>query len=254
MEYSIRELSELAGVSARTLRYYDEIGLLKPLRINDAGYRYYGEQEAMLLQQILFYREREFDLKTIRQILYQDDFRIMNALEEHLLELEEKRRHMDLLIRTVKKTISSMKGECEMSAEEKFEAFKEKLVKENEERYGAEIREQYGDDEIQESNRIIRDMTEAEYERFQNLGTEILTRLKEGVRSAIEPNSEEAKRIVILHKEWLGMTWREYTVKAHQAMANMYISDERFKLYYDKDVPGCAKLLEQSIRFWVDKI
>lgn len=69
-----------------------------------------------------------------------------------------------------------------------------------------------------------------------------------------ECNSEEAKRIVILHKEWLGMTWREYTVKAHQAMANMYISDERFKLYYDKDIPGCAKLLEQSIRFWVDKI
>ena len=57
MEYSIKELSELAGGSARTLRYYDEIGLLKPLRVNEAGYRYYGEREVESLQQILFYRE-----------------------------------------------------------------------------------------------------------------------------------------------------------------------------------------------------
>ena len=65
MEYSIKELSELAGISARTLRYYDEIGLLKPSGVNDAGYRYYGEREVESLQQILFYRERGFELKTI---------------------------------------------------------------------------------------------------------------------------------------------------------------------------------------------
>ena len=58
MEYGIRELSEMAGVSARTLRYYDEIGLLKPLYVSDAGYRFYGETEVAMLQQILFYRER----------------------------------------------------------------------------------------------------------------------------------------------------------------------------------------------------
>ena len=69
MRYGIRELSELAGVSARTLRYYDEIGLLKPLFVNEAGYRFYGEEEAELLQQILFYRERGFGLKQIGEIL-----------------------------------------------------------------------------------------------------------------------------------------------------------------------------------------
>lgn len=67
MVYSIRELSELAGVSARTLRYYDEIGLLKPLYVNGAGYRFYGEKEVDALQQILFYRERGFDLKQIQK-------------------------------------------------------------------------------------------------------------------------------------------------------------------------------------------
>ena len=136
MEYGIRELSQLAGVSARTLRYYDGIGLLKPRYVSEAGYRFYGEEEVALLQQILFYRERGFDLKRIRQILYWDDFDIMNALEEHLLELEEQKRHVDALIRTVKQTIRQVKGECRMSDKEKFEAFKERIIRENEEAYG----------------------------------------------------------------------------------------------------------------------
>lgn len=69
MEYGIRQLAELAGVSTRTLRYYDQIGLLHPSRVEESGYRYYGQQEVDLLQQILFYRERELDLATIRQIV-----------------------------------------------------------------------------------------------------------------------------------------------------------------------------------------
>lgn len=254
MEYSIRELSDIAGVSARTLRYYDEIGLLKPLYVSEAGYRFYGEKEVAVLQQILFYRERGFDLKRIQKILYQDDFDIMNALEEHLLELEEQRRHMDSLIRTVRHTIMSMKGECEMSDKEKFEAFKERIVKEHEEKYGAEVREKYGDEEMDAAARKVLDMSETDWERFQGLGTEIRTRLEEGVRAGIRPDSEEARRIVVLHKEWLGRTWKQYTVEAHRAMAAMYIADERFKGYYDRKEAGCAELLEQAIRYWVDKI
>ena len=173
LKYSIRKLSELAGVSARTLRYYDEIGLLKPSEISEAGYRYYGERELALLQQILFYRERGFDLKQIRKILYQDDFDIMRALKEHLRELEEQKAHVESLIRTVEQTIRSMKGECEMSDKERFQAFKERVVKGNEERYGAEIREKYGDEELDAVNRKVLDMSEEDWERFQNLGEEI---------------------------------------------------------------------------------
>lgn len=80
MVYGIRELSELAGVSARTLRYYDEIDLLKPLYVNGAGYRFYGEQEVELLQQILFYRERGFGLKQIKELLKSGDFDVERAL------------------------------------------------------------------------------------------------------------------------------------------------------------------------------
>lgn len=253
MKYSIRELSNLAGVSARTLRYYDEIGLLKPLCVNEAGYRFYGEKEVALLQQILFYRERGFDLKRIQKILYQDNFDIIKALEEHLLELEEQREYTNSLIRTVKQTILSMKGEYEMSDKEKFEAFKQRMVKDNEEKYGAEIRQKYGDEEIDASNKKILNMSQKDWERFENLETEIRERLKEGVLSGITPESKEAKEIVLLHKEWLGMTWKKYTKEAHKAIAATYISDKRFRMYYDKEVEGCANLLEQAVRYWVDK-
>ncbi len=254
MEYSIRELSELAGVSARTLRYYDEIDLLKPLYVNEAGYRFYGEKELVLLQQILFYRERGFELKEIGRIIYQDDFDVLNALEDHLRELEERKKSMDALIRTVKQTILSMKGEYKMSDQEKFEALKKRLVKENEEKYGVEAREKYGDEEMDASNQKLLNMTDKEWEAFHKLEKEIYNRLMEGVAADIAPESEEAKQIVILHKEWLKKTWRQYTAEAHKAVARGYTADERFRQYYDREVTGCAKLLEQAVQIWADQI
>lgn len=246
--YSIRELSEIAGVSARTLRYYDQIGLLKPAYTNEAGYRFYGEQEINMLQQILFYRERGMDLKSIRKILYDEEFDLAGALEEHLRDLEQQKNRIDLLIDLVQRSIRSMKGEVDMSDAEKFQAFKENAVKQHEDMYGAEARRKYGDEEVDEAQRKVLNMTEEEYERFENLGKEIRERLKEAVLADVSPDSEEAGRIVMLHKEWLGMTWKKYTEEAHKAMANLYISDERFQAYYDQEVPGCAAFLEQAIR------
>lgn len=138
-----------------------------------------------------------------------------------------------------------------MSDKEKFEAFKERVIRENEERFGPEAREKYGDGEVDAVNRRLMNLTEEEWERFQNLGAEIRQRLKEGVLAGIRPDSEEARRIVLLHKEWLGMTWKKYTEEAHRAIVNMYIADERFRDYYDREVEGCASLLEQSVRRWV---
>ena len=123
MEYNISQLSKLSGVSARTLRYYDEINLLHPSRTNEAGYRFYGDKEVNLLQQILFYRERGLSLEKIRFILYDENFDMLKALNEHLTELENRRERLSKLIDTVKDTIASVKGEFIMRDSEKFEAF-----------------------------------------------------------------------------------------------------------------------------------
>jgi len=152
MEYTVNKLAKLAGVSTRTLRYYDELGILKPARINSSGYRIYGEEEVDKLQQILFYRELGVSLTDIKDIINEPSFDRFNALIEHHEKLLEKRNQLDLLIANVEKTIATRKGGIEMSNKEKFEGFKQKLIDENEKKYGKEIREKYGDEKVNESN------------------------------------------------------------------------------------------------------
>lgn len=105
MEYTIKKLSELAGVSRRTLRYYNEIGILKPARINSSGYRIYGEKEIDTLQQILFYRELDFNLDSIKEIIQSLNFDEVNALKQHYSQLLARRQQIDDLIYNVEKTI-----------------------------------------------------------------------------------------------------------------------------------------------------
>lgn len=124
MEYSINELSKIAKISTRTLRYYHEVDLLKPKRINSSGYRIYGENEVDKLQQILFYKEMGFKLDDIKNIINSPSFDIMLALDSHKKELLKKRNEINLLIENVEKTISYKKGEIKMSDKEKFEGFK----------------------------------------------------------------------------------------------------------------------------------
>lgn len=250
MEYSIRELSELAGVSARTLRYYDEIGLLKPSRTSDAGYRFYGEKEVELLQQILFYRERGIELEQIAQILRDPEFDIRSALEEHLLELEQRKRETERLIQNIRQTIASMEGEYEMSDKERFEAFKKKQAEENERMYGEELRRKYGEEAVEESNRKRLKMNEEEYKRYTDLEQDILKRLEQAAAEGLQPDSEELKAIVELHREWLMMVWSKYTKEAHIGVGKMYVADGRFRKYYDRRVEGCADLLSAAIQLY----
>ena len=105
MEYTVSQLARLSGVSARTLRYYDQIDLLKPNRINSSGYRIYGQAEIDLLQQILFYRELELPLDDIKKILLADDFDMKVALRSHLVHLTNQRKRLDNLILTVEKSL-----------------------------------------------------------------------------------------------------------------------------------------------------
>ena len=125
-------------ISTRTLRYYDEIGILKPARINSSGYRIYGQEEVDQLQQILFYRELGLQLDGIKEIMTSPSFNRTKALQEHHALLLDKRRQLDLLITNVENTIASAEGRKTMSDQEKFEGFKQKLIDDNEKKYGKE--------------------------------------------------------------------------------------------------------------------
>lgn len=248
MEYTISELAKLAGVSTRTLRYYDEINLLKPTKINDSGYRIYSEKEVDLLQQILFYRELDVPLKKIALLINDSNFHHIKALENHLENLKLKQRRLNKLERTVEKTIAHMKGEEQMSDYEKFEAFKEKLIAENEKKYGTEIRQKYGDDVVNKSNKQLQNMSKEKFDEMQQVEQNIFTLLKD-VLETNDYTSPLAKQLVELHQKWLSYTWPNYSTEAHRNLADMYVADERFTAYYDKVGKGATKFLREAIHY-----
>ena len=250
MEYSINELSKLAGISTRTLRYYDQSGLLKPAAFTSSGWRIYTQAEADLLQQILFFRELGFSLGEIKNIVHAEDFDRPAALENHLKNLIQKKERTELLISTVKKTISSLRGETEMSDNEKFVGFKEKLIKENEEKYGKEVREKYGEEAAAESYAKLTGMTEQQTKSVQELSEKLNEKLKEAVLLG-DPSGELAQQVCEMHKEWLCNFWSSYTKQAHLGLAQMYTEDPRFKAYYDKTAEGTAEFLRAALEIYL---
>lgn len=249
MEYAIQELAKLAGISSRTLRHYDRLGLLRPKYVKANGYRYYGAAEVDRLQQILFYRERGLTLAVIKQLLDQPDFDVDRALTEHLTALRRDRVRLEALIATLEQTIQNRKVGKTMSDSEKFKAFKEKMVADNEAKYGAEIREKYGAETVDASNRKLLGMTEADYQHFKALEVRLMEQLQMAVAGGAAPDSPLGREIAGLHKEWLLMTWPKghYNSQAHRNLADMYLADERFKAYYEAAGAGATEFLREAI-------
>ncbi len=253
MEYTVKKLSSLAGVSTRTLRYYDEVGILKPARINSSGYRIYGEREVDRLQQIMFYRELEFSLDSIREIITSPDFDETIALKQHYKELLARRQQLDALIENVEKTINNKEGRTKMSDKDKFEGFKKKLIDDNEKNYGKEVREKYGEEAANKSNQQFMDMTEEQYNELTELGNKILETLKEAYKTG-NTAGELGQKAAELHKEWITFCWGTYNAEAHVNLTQMYVDDERFKAYYDKEQPGCAEFLRDAVKIYTERI
>jgi len=252
LERTVKQVAELAGISVRTLHHYDEIGLLSPAATTEAGYRLYSEKDLDLLQQILFFRELDVPLKTIKEVIHNPGFDRREALERHKKLLEEKRRRIDRMIDTIDKTIKHMKGEMEMTTEEKFEAFKENLIEENERQFGEEIRKKYGQERVEASNAKWRGMSREDYEAMTRLEGEVLDLLEKAVATG-DPACDTARQLAAKHKEWLMFAWSDYSEEAHAGLADLYVADERFAAYYDKRVKGGAAFLRDAIRHFVGK-
>ncbi|WP_239616645.1 MerR family transcriptional regulator [Cohnella mopanensis] len=246
MEYTVQKLAQLAGVSTRTLRYYDVIGILKPARINSSGYRIYGQQEVDRLQQILFYRELEVSLEEIREILTSPQFDAESALRKHRDNLLAKRQQLDALLANIDLTLASREGNLTMSDKQKFEGFKQKLIDDNDRKYGAEIRAKYGEDQIAKANQKIKGMTEQQYDEVEQLAAKIHATLAEAFATG-NPAGELAQTAADLHRQWLTFYWDSYSKEAHAGVAQMYVDDERFTAYYDKDQPGVAQFLRDAV-------
>lgn len=254
MEYTISKLAYISGVSTRTLRYYDQIELLKPKRVNSSGYRIYGREQVELLQQILFYRELEMPLEEIKAIIYAEDFSLEAALNDHLIHLTNQRNRLDRIIQTVEKSILAKEGGIEMSDQERFEALKKETIQKNENQYGKEIREKYGEDTIEQSNKKISHLTEEEWASYQALTEELNEKLAQATKEG-EANSALAQEVAALHKEWLTLAWPEglYDAEKHYNISLMYVEDPRFNAYYERIAPGAAEFLHEALKNYLNK-
>ena len=253
MSYSINELAKLAGISTRTLRYYDKQGLLKARRNPENNYRYYEESEVDQLQKILFLKLFNLPLEQIKQVMRTSTETQYQVLRNQRSKLVAQEQYLGDLIRNLDKTLATMKGETQMTDTEKFATLKKEMINKNERQYGAEIREKYGDPQIDLSNQKFSSLSADELSHFKKLNAEILTELKDfdntaGVKQAA------AKHIFELHKEYLLIIWpkSQYSAEAHKNLAQMYVCDGRFSKYYEEATgnPDAAKILKAIIDYY----
>jgi DNA-binding transcriptional MerR regulator len=185
-------------------------------------------------------------LEDISRIMAAPTFKRLEALETHLVALLKKRSQINAMIANVQKTIASEKGEITMTDEEKFEGLKEKMIQENEEKYGEEVRSLYGDEAVKASNAKFKNMTQEQYARMQTLSEEVNDTLRAALQTK-DPAGELAQKACALHKQWLMCTWDSYSPQAHKGLAQMYVDDPRFTAYYKKIGAGCAEFLREAI-------
>lgn len=251
MEYSINQLSKISGLTTRTLRYYDEIDLLKPKRVNSAGYRIYGKIEIDTLQQILFFRELGVELEGIKVILNHSKNDQAKLLKGHLSKLLLKQKQIHTLIENVNQTIESIEGGIEMKDSDKFKGFKKELLNQNDEVYRDEVIQKWGKHAYDQSRKQFENMSEIEYLEFMKLSGEIEDTLKEAYQLGNDEKSTYSKKVAELHKRWIELAWGTYSIDAHHNLVQMYVEDERFKKYYDKNQEGLAVLLRNAVFYHI---
>ena len=241
--YTVREVARLAKVSVRTLHHYDEIGLLHPRKRNESGYRLYGREELLRLQQILFYRELDLPLAEIRAVLNDPQFDTLHALESHRRALTARSKRLGELIETVEKTIQTIRGEGTMLTDnELYQGFSPEEI----ERYQSEARERWPV-EYETTDRTIRSMDKDRWNAIHAEGEAIA----EAAAALIgeRPTSRAFQRVVERHHRWIEHFY-EADAARYIGLAAMYVADERFAAYYDRHAPGLAEKLAAGMKHY----
>ena len=230
--YSVGQLAQMAGVSARTLRHYEDLGLLMPARAEN-GYCTYGPRDVRRLSQILAMRACSLPLTTIRHLLRDPQASLRDTLESHLRTLRAQERSLTDAMARTEAAIATIEGIEDMDDEKRFEAIKAQGLREFEEAYGTEARRRYGDAVIDAANERIMSLTRDEWDAKDLLEELIKVQLRLAMASD-DPKGDEAAELAHLHERWMRIHWGEaYDRETHLALVHGYLDDQRFKDYYD---------------------
>lgn len=246
MSYTVKQLSDLAGVSVRTLHYYDEIGLLKPDSIRPNGYREYGDGAVMKLQQILFYRELELNLEDIKAIVTSQKFDASAALEAHRKSLQGKAKRLERLIQTVDDTLSHMKGLKKMSQKQLFQAFSD----EEQEKYAQEAERLYDPATVKASQKKWKAYTKEDKQCIADEGNTAYASIVAAIPMGAA--SRQAQAGVELWRKHMDYFWTP-SLEQLVGLTELYLSDPRFKANFDKIDPKLAEFMHEAVGEYVKR-
>lgn len=253
MHYKIKEVADMAGISVRMLHHYDKIGLLKPESISNAGYRLYTNNNLDRLQQILFFKELNFSLKEIKDILDSPKFDKKEALITHKQLLLEKKTRLEKIIQSVDKTINSMEGECEMDKKEALNAFDMSKIEEHQNKYAKEVKMKYGNTSAyKESIKKTSKYTKEDWENLSKNWDEIYKTLAN--LTDRDPDDKEVQEAIHMYRSYISNNFYDCTLEIFRGLGDLYINDERFTANIDKYKVGLSKFLREAIIVYCDNI
>ncbi|MFF2483022.1 MerR family transcriptional regulator [Paenibacillus sp. NPDC058071] len=249
----INEAAKIAGVSVRTLHYYDKIGLLKPSQVAENGYRLYGETDFARLQQILFFKELEFPLEAIKAILDNPRFDRRKALEAQKELLTAKKSRLESIIVSVDKTLHAIEGGSTMSKQEMFEPFDMKKIEEHQRKYEQEVKERYGDSETYAQSRSrTAGYKEDDWRRIQGEVDVIYKRIADAMDG--DAGSEEAQLAIDAWRQHITDHYYECTPEIFRGLGDMYVADQRFTDNIDKYRTGLAAFMRDAMHIYCDRL
>ncbi|MFC4778829.1 MerR family transcriptional regulator [Paenibacillus sp. GCM10023252] len=251
--YRINEVAKLAGVSVRTLHHYDSIGLLEPAEVKDNGYRLYSDEDLSKLQHILFFKELDFPLTRIKEIVSDPGFDQKRALHSHKELLLEKLRRLERIIQSVDLTLTSLEGGTTMDNKDKFEPFDMKRIEEHQQKYEQETKEKYGNtDAYKESARRTAGYKEEDWKRIHDRNEELYRQLIAAMPKG--PEDEEVQQIVGAMRQHITDNFYECSTEIWRGLGEMYVADPRFTANIDKVQEGLASFLRDAIVIYCDRL
>lgn len=249
MAYTVNKLAKLSGVSARTLHFYDEIGLLKPAYVGENNYRYYEEEQLLMLQQILFYRELGMPLSEIQGIINSDNFDKIEALQSHKKILEQGLDRSKQMIKTIDKTISHLRGKEKMKDEELYYGFDSEIQKKHEKTLVKKgiVTQEF----LDECNKKIKDWSDKEKNAYIHEGEKIMGALIEAIEKKLPPNSREVQDIMRKHYTWLEVSWTP-TKESYIGLTDLYQTPD-FRVFFDTRHPELLMFIMESMKVFAER-
>lgn len=240
--YLIKKVSEISGVSVRTLHHYDEIGLLSPQK-KENGYRYYSEDDMSFLQMILFYKYLRFSLKEIKELLKKEDSEVLYHLRKQLDLMQEEKQRLLTLIKTLEKTIESQERRVAMSTKEKFNGF----TYQDNQKYKQAAIDIYGKEVIEETIEKQKGKEQEVTDGFNEIFFAFSENMSNGISAVSKRNIYLAEK---LHKHICKYSF-DCQIDVFSSIGHGYVQNIEFKNNLDKFGSGTAQYVCDAIQQYV---